>query len=82
MERTLLALAAAAALASQASANQCPMLMGQTEEALATTTADEAVKAQAIALLEEGRALHEAGDPAGSEGRLGAALALLGIAAQ
>ena len=79
MRTVLLTLAAAMALATPAFANQCPMMMGQIEAALAASSADEATKAQASALLEEGRALHEAGDHAASEAALGQAMALLGI---
>jgi opacity protein-like surface antigen len=81
MKRILMALVSAIALASPAFAGQCPMMMGQIEEALATTAADEATKAQATALLEEGRALHDSGDHAGSEAKLGEAMALLGLTA-
>ncbi len=81
MRRMLLVLASAMALGGPAWAGQCPMMMGQIEEALATSTADEATKEQATALLEEGRLLHDAGDHAGSEAALGEAMALLGIAA-
>ncbi len=81
MTRMLLVLASAMALGGPAWAGQCPMMMGQIEEALATTAADEATKAQATALLEEGRALHDSGDHAGSEAKLGEAMALLGLTA-
>ena len=78
MKTLLMSVAAVLALAAPALANQCPLMMGQIEAALATTTADEATKATAKALLEEGRALHGAGDHASSEARLAEALALLG----
>lgn len=78
--KKLLAALALAALASPALAGQCPMMMGQIEEALAAGTGDEAARTAAAALLEEGRALHDAGDHAGSEAKLGEAKALLGIA--
>ncbi len=79
MKTLLLAVAATVAFAAPALANQCPMMMGQIEAALATTTADEATKSTATALLEEGRALHEAGDHTGSEATLAEAMALLGF---
>ncbi len=78
MLKTLLCMAAAVTFAAPAFANQCPMLMGQIEEALATSDADDATKAQATALLEEGRAAHEAGGHPTSEAKLNEALALLG----
>ncbi len=80
MTRMILAAVVALSVAAPAFAHQCPMLMGLIEEALASGTADEATKGQASKLLEEGRALHEAGDHAGSEAKLGQAMALLGIA--
>ena len=82
MKTLLLALAATVAFAAPAFANQCPLMMGEIEAALATSTADEATKGAATTLLEEGRALHEAGDHAASEAKLGEAMALLGIPMQ
>ena len=79
MKTFLLAVAATVAFAAPALANQCPMMMGQIEAALATSTADEATKTTATTLLDEGRALHEAGDHAGSEAKLAEAMALLGL---
>jgi len=78
MRTILLSLVAASALAAPAWANQCPMLMGQIEEQLAASSADDATKAQIETLLAEGRSLHESGDHAGSEAKLNEALALLG----
>ncbi|TNC68016.1 hypothetical protein [Rubellimicrobium roseum] len=77
MRTMLLSLVAVTALAAPAWANQCPMLMGQVEERMSASTADEATKAQAATLLEEGRAAHDAGDHATSEAKLNEALALL-----
>jgi hypothetical protein len=79
MKTFLLTAVACLAFAVPALANQCPMMMGEIEAALATSTADEATKATATALLEEGRALHEAGDHAASEAKLAEAMALLGV---
>jgi hypothetical protein len=82
MKTMLWAVAATVVLAGPALANQCPLMMGTIESALATSTADEATKTAATALLEEGRALHEAGDHAASEAKLGEAMALLGVTMQ
>jgi hypothetical protein len=78
MRQTLLWATLAVTLAAPAFANQCPMLMGRIEEAMATSSADNAIKSQATTLLEEGRTAHEAGDHATSEAKLNEALALLG----
>lgn len=78
MRQTLLWATLATTLAMPAFANQCPMLMGRIEEALATSSADDTVKSQVTTLLEEGRAAHEAGDHPTSEAKLNEALALLG----
>ena len=82
MKTLFIVLAATVAFAAPAFANQCPLMMGAIETALGTSTADEATKGAAAALLEEGRALHEAGDHAASEAKLGEAMALLGVAMQ
>ena len=79
MKTLLLTAAACLALSAPALANQCPMMMGEIEAALATTTADEATKTTVTALLEEGRALHEAGDHTASEAKLAEAKTLLGL---
>ena len=79
MKTFLIAAAAVVAFAAPALANQCPMMMGEIEAALATSTADEATRTTATTLLEEGRALHEAGDHAASEAKLAEAMALLGV---
>lgn len=65
------------ASAMPALANQCPTLMKAYEDALATTTADDATKAQAAELYEKGKAAHEAGDHATSEADLGEATKLI-----
>lgn len=77
MRTILLSMLVAGALAAPAWAGQCPMLMGQVEEQLAASGADEATKAQIQTLLDEGRAAHEAGDHAESEAKLNEALAML-----
>lgn len=79
MRKFLLALAGLAALSGPAFANQCPALMAKIDEAMATTTADEATKTQVMALYESGKAAHEGGDHAKAEADLGEALKLLGM---
>jgi hypothetical protein len=78
MKKTALALALAFGLTAPAFAGNCPVLMGQFEEALSTSTADDATKASATALYETGKAAHDSGDHAASITALEEALALLG----
>ncbi|WP_347310204.1 hypothetical protein [Defluviimonas sp. SAOS-178_SWC] len=78
MKLTYLATAVFLAMTVPAFATQCPGLMKQIDEAMATTTADDATKAQVMELYEKGKAAHEAGDHATSEADLGEALKLLG----
>jgi hypothetical protein len=78
--KTLIATSAVMfALATPAWANQCPALMTKIDEAIASTTVDQATKDKVMALYEEGKAAHEAGDHPTSEAKLGEALALLGM---
>lgn len=77
MRKTLLALAALAALTTPALANQCPSLMGKIDETMKTAMADDATKAKVTELYDKGKAAHEAGDHAASEAALNEALALL-----
>ncbi|MGL4279687.1 MAG: hypothetical protein ACRCS0_04920 [Albidovulum sp.] len=65
------------ASALPAMASQCPNLMKQYEEALATSTADDATKAKAAELYEKGKAEHESGDHAASEADLNEAIKLI-----
>lgn len=65
------------ASAMPALANQCPTLMKKFEEALTTTTVDDATKAQATELYDKGKAEHEAGDHAASEADLNEAIKLI-----
>lgn len=78
MKKVLAIVSAAFLLASPAVAGMCPALMGQIEDAMKTTTVDEATKAKALALYEEGKAAHDAGDHGASVAKLQEALALLG----
>jgi hypothetical protein len=80
MKRTLFAATAAAALmlAGTAYANQCPTLMNKIDEALKTAQLDADTKAKVEELRKTGEEQHTAGDHAGSEASLNAALKLMG----
>ncbi len=78
MKKTALAALLTLSLAAPAFAHNCPVLMGQFEEALATSTADDATKSAASALYETGKAAHAAGDHDASVAALEEALALIG----
>jgi hypothetical protein len=77
MKKAALILALTLGMAAPAFAGNCPVLMGQFEEALLVTTVDDATKTAAVELYETGKAAHEAGDHAASMTALDAALALL-----
>ena len=79
MKKLLTALALTAFLGGTAFASSCPMHVKKIDEALATSTVTEEVKAQAKALRDEGEALHTAGNHADSMAKLAEAEALLGI---
>ena len=80
MLKSILATAAIlAALAGPAFANQCPALSAKAEEALKTTTVDDATKAKVTELIATGKSQHDAGNHAESEATLGEALKLLGV---
>ncbi|MCU9848645.1 hypothetical protein OEZ60_11580 [Defluviimonas sp. WL0024] len=78
MKTTILAAAIVLAGSGAAFAAQCPSIMAQIDEALAASTADDATKAEVMALYETGKAAHEAGDHDASVADLNAALVLLG----
>jgi hypothetical protein len=78
MKRTLLAAAAVLMLCGPAYANQCPDLMNKIDEAMKTAQVDDDTKAKVTELRTTGEAQHTAGDHAGSEASLNAALKLLG----
>ena len=80
MKKLLTALAMTALLSGTAFANACPTHVKKIDEALASSTASEEVKAQAQALRDEGEALHTAGNHAESMAKLAEAETLLGIA--
>ena len=77
MKKTTLALALTFAMAAPVFAGNCPVLMGQFEAALKTTTVDDATKASSVELYETGKAAHDAGDHAASVTALDSALAFL-----
>jgi hypothetical protein len=80
MLKSILATAAIlAALAGPAFANQCPALAAKAEEALKTTTVDDATKAKVTELIATSKAEHDAGKHAESEAALNEALKLLGV---
>lgn len=80
MLKSLLAAAAiTAALAGPAFAGSCPTLAAKAEEALKTTTVDDATKAKVTELIATGKSQHESGSHAESEASLGEALKLLGV---
>jgi len=80
MKKLLTAIALTAFLSGTAFANSCPMHVKKIDDALASSTASDEVKAQAQALRDEGQALHDSGDHAGSMAKLAEAETLLGIA--
>jgi len=79
MKKLLTALALTVLMTGTAFANSCPTHVKKIDEALATSTASDEVKAQAQALRDEGQALHDSGDHAGSMAKLMEAEKLLGI---
>jgi hypothetical protein len=80
MKKLLTALALTALMTGTAFASSCPTHVKKIDDALASSTASDEVKAQAQALRDEGQALHDSGDHAGSMAKLAEAEALLGIA--
>jgi hypothetical protein len=80
MRRLLLASAAILALSAGAAlAAQCPSMMAAIDDALPAAQVSDEVRARAIALRQEGEALHDAGDHAGSEAALAEAMEILGL---
>ena len=77
MKKLLTALALTVLMSGAAFANSCPMHVQKIDEALASSTASDEVKAQA--LRDEGQALHDAGNHAESMAKLAEAEKLLGI---
>ena len=79
MKKLMLAAAFTLALIGPAFANMCPTLMIKIDDAMKTTTVDDATKAQVMALYDKGKAEHEAGNHDASVADLQAALKLLGM---
>jgi hypothetical protein len=80
ISRILAAAAVVLALAGPALASQCPTFIQKIDDAVAagtTLSADDLAKVET--LRNEGQALHDTGDHAGSEAKLQEALALLGL---
>ncbi len=79
MKKTILTVVFAFAMAGPALAHQCPSLMQKIDDAMATTSIDDATKAQVTELYDKGKAAHEAGDHDASVADLNEALKLLGL---
>ncbi|HRX37770.1 MAG TPA: hypothetical protein P5337_15365 [Aestuariivirga sp.] len=79
MKKLLLAAFLSSALAGPALAHQCPSLMAKIDDAMTTTTVDDATKSQVMELYDKGKAEHEAGQHDESVADLMAALKLLGM---
>ena len=79
MKKTILASVIAVVLAGPALAGQCPAIMAEIDAAMASSTADDATKAQIMELYASGKAKHESGDHDGSVADLNAAKELLGL---
>jgi hypothetical protein len=75
--RLLMTAAFTAALTVQCLAGQCPGLMNQIDEKLASAQLSDADKAKVMELRQKGEEQHAAGDHAASETSLNEALALL-----
>lgn len=78
MKKVLIVAATVFAMATPAFASQCPMLVQQIDEKLATAELSDEDKAKVMELRNSGEAAHSAGDHAKAETDLNAALALLG----
>ena len=77
--RKLLIVAAFAAFATPAFANQCPALMAKVDAALQTAQVSDADKAKVAELRKKGEEQHAAGQHAESVASLGEALKILGM---
>lgn len=80
MKKLITAAILTAFMSGAAFAGSCPMHVKAVDDALATSTAADDVKAQAKTLRDEGQALHDAGNHAESMAKLAEAEKLLGIA--
>jgi hypothetical protein len=79
MKTFVIALAAVVLVASPAMANQCPTLIKQLNDAVATKDANDPKVKQAKTLIGESQTLHDGGNHAGSVNKADEAAKLLGI---
>ena len=79
MRRTVIALVTVAWLATAALANQCPLLIKQLADAVATRAPDDPRAKTARGLIEEARKLHAQGRHADSIAKADEAAKVLGI---
>jgi opacity protein-like surface antigen len=79
MKKFVLAAAFAMGLAVSAFAADCETMINSIDEAMKTASLDEATMTKVMALYDQGRAEHEAGDHAAAEKDLGEVMELLGI---
>jgi hypothetical protein len=79
MKRLLIALAVVGLLATSAAANQCPLLIKQLTDAMATMSPDDAKVKAARALVEQARKLHAEGRHADSIAKADEAAKVLGV---
>jgi len=80
MKKLVIAVAALGLLAAtSATASQCPLLIKQLTDAMATMSPDDARVKSAQALVEQARKLHSEGRHADSIGKADEAAKLLGI---
>lgn len=77
MKKLVFAALVMAAFTTPVFARQCPSLMKKIDEAMKTTTIDEAIKTKIMDLYAKGSAEHKAGDHDASVVDLNAALELL-----
>jgi hypothetical protein len=79
MKKFVLAAAFAMGLATSAFAADCETMINSIDEAMKTASLDEATMTKVMALYDQGRAEHEAGDHTTAVKDLGEAMELLGI---
>jgi hypothetical protein len=79
MKPLLIALSIVGLLATSAGANQCPLLIKQLTDAMATMKADDAKVKAAQALVEQAKKLHAEGRHADSIAKADEAAKLLGV---
>lgn len=79
MKRLLIAMTMIGLLATSAAATQCPLLIKQLTDAMATMSPDDAKVKAARALVEQARKLHAEGRHADSIAKADEAAKLLGV---